>query len=154
MLLRTPYQNTDQGAGLPNQEGCFTMHVGRDQIGKSASGDVGVPASAGDAGPRVSYYWGLGSLRTGADPGPRLGSGARSDGNMKRVLLDVMAVIRRSATSSARYMCGLPDHTSTTVKAAEGSQDESTATGTVDRQCGYTWMDIEAPRPWSLQSES
>jgi hypothetical protein len=31
-------------------------------------------------------------------------------------------LIRRSATTSARYMCGLPDHSSTTVKAAEGSQ--------------------------------
>ncbi len=64
------------------------------------------------------------------------------------------ALIRRSATTSARYMCGLPDHSSTTVKAAEGSQDGTAATGTVDRQRGYIWMDIEAPRPWSLQPES
>ncbi len=67
------------------------MDMGQDHIGQSAFGDVRVPASADDTGPRVSYYWGLGSLRTGADMGPRLCSGARSDGHIKRVLLYVMA---------------------------------------------------------------
>jgi hypothetical protein len=60
-------------------------------VGQPAPGGVRVPASAGDTGPRVSHYWGLGSLRTGADVSSRLGSGARSEGHMKHVLLDVMA---------------------------------------------------------------
>ena len=31
---------SDQSAGLPNPEGCFTMAMAQDQIGQSASGDV------------------------------------------------------------------------------------------------------------------
>ncbi len=71
----------------------FTTDVGQDRMGQSATGhgDVRVPASAGDTGPRPSCCGGLDSLRAGADMGPSLGSGARSEGRMKRARLDAMA---------------------------------------------------------------
>ena len=53
----------------------------------------------------VSYYWGLGSPRAGADMGPRLGGGARSGGHIKHAPLRVMADHGVRLLSREAHMC-------------------------------------------------